>query len=427
MNQDSQFVVEVDRIGKQYRLGRDHADSLVDKCSEFLGRLVGNRSQSHIFKPKEFWALRDVSFQVKSGETFGIIGKNGAGKSTLLKLISRVIAPTSGQIILTGRIASLLEVGTGFHPDLTGLENIYMNASLLGMSRKEVASKLDDIVDFAGVSDFLGTPVKRYSSGMRVRLGFAVAAHLEPEILIIDEVLTVGDAEFQKKCLGKMQSVANEGRTVLFVSHNMAAVRSLCTRACLLDEGRLTAIGDTGEIVQAYLNANGYQSGWTKQYADSALIKLGEIHVARPLTFQVGTMDLGSCGVFSTEQPIEFQFEFIPLRPLNGFRAGIAVKSTEGLLLFGSNVHLDPIDSAAVGKPCLATCTMPGNLLNRGSYVVDVAIDCLAMGRETFEDQECVQFEVVDVLGHGDASEPLPGVIRPKLNWKLDLDRRVSP
>jgi lipopolysaccharide transport system ATP-binding protein len=419
ISEDASPVIRVERLGKRYRLGRDHADSLVDLFGHFWGRLTRTESTPQTPRRREFWAIKDVGFQVSAGEVFGIIGKNGAGKSTLLKLLSRVIAPTCGHIELTGRAASLLEVGTGFHPDLTGKENIYMNASLLGMSRMEVAQKYDQIVEFAGVKDFLGTPVKRYSSGMRVRLGFAVAAHLEPEILIIDEVLTVGDAEFQKKCLGKMQTVATEGRTVLFVSHNMAAVRSLCSRACFLEEGTMVAIGETDHIVQTYLAANGQQSGWRKIYPANQLIWIGGIGALQPNAFGVRVCDGESQGVFTTEQSILFSFEFVPKISLKHFRVGLAVKNSDGITMFGSNTALDELGPESVGISHTMQCRLPSEILNRGTYSVDLAVDCPTHTSESFRDEECIQFEVIDVQGHGVGSEPLPGVIRPKLSWKL--------
>src|SRR5437763_1479946 len=212
-------------------------------------------SNSQLPRTEEFWALRDINFSVRRGEVVGIIGRNGAGKSTLLKILSRITDPTEGRVKLKGRVASLLEVGTGFHPELTGRENIYLNGAILGMHRAEIRAKFDEIVAFAETEKFLDTPVKRYSSGMYVRLAFSVAAHLEPEILVIDEVLAVGDAEFQKKCLGKMESVARGGRTVLFVSHNMVAVRSLCSRSILLDQGNIIAEGEVGSTIDAYLTS----------------------------------------------------------------------------------------------------------------------------------------------------------------------------
>ena len=255
-------ALRVDGLGKRYRLGLTHAGTLSEVAARWTRRLRGRPAVEAPVdaapgadpsdKKGDFWALRDVSFEVQPGEVVGVIGRNGAGKSTLLKVLSRVTAPTTGTVEINGRVGSLLEVGTGFHPELTGRENVYMNATLLGMSKREVRAKLDEIVDFAGVEKFLDTPVKRYSSGMKVRLGFAVAAHLEPEVLIVDEVLSVGDAEFQKKCLGKMKDVAGQGRTVLFVSHNMAAVRALCSRGLLLDGGGVAVEGPLPVVVKGY-------------------------------------------------------------------------------------------------------------------------------------------------------------------------------
>ena len=254
-------ALRVRGLGKRYRLGLTHAGSLSQVASRWTRRLRGLPPEESLVDGAgrggenpagDFWALREVDLEVHPGEVVGVIGRNGAGKSTLLKILSRITAPTTGTVEIAGRVGSLLEVGTGFHPELTGRENVYMNATLLGMSKREVDAKLDEIVEFAGVGPFLDTPVKRYSSGMKVRLGFAVAAHLEPEVLIVDEVLAVGDAEFQAKCLGKMQDVAGEGRTVLFVSHNMGAVGDLCGRCVVLDAGRAALSADTDEALTFY-------------------------------------------------------------------------------------------------------------------------------------------------------------------------------
>lgn len=255
-------VIKVEHLSKEYRLGTIGTGYLFRDLQSTWARWRGKEDpNTRVFadnaaREGRFMALKDVSFEVKQGEVLGIIGRNGAGKSTLLKILSRVTTPTSGSIKVKGRIASLLEVGTGFHPELTGRENIFLNGAILGMSRTEVKAKFDEIVDFAGIEQFIDTPVKRYSSGMYVRLAFAVAAHLEPEILVVDEVLAVGDAEFQKKCLGKMKDVSGQGRTVLFVSHNMAAVRNLCGSAILLEKGQMKYSGRTEDVVEEYLKRN---------------------------------------------------------------------------------------------------------------------------------------------------------------------------
>ncbi len=240
-------VVEVEGIGKKYHIGMARSGDFRENFSRSLNHLMGKH-----LKAEEFWALKDISFDLEQGQAVGIIGKNGAGKSTLLKILSRITEPTKGKAVIRGRVSSLLEVGTGFHPELTGRENIFLNGTILGMTRKEVRTKFDEIVAFSGIEDFLDTPVKRYSSGMSVRLAFSVAAHLEPEIMIIDEVLAVGDADFQKKCIGKMGEVTRSGRTILFVSHNMAAVQSLCDHGILLSDGQIEYQGEVQECVKKY-------------------------------------------------------------------------------------------------------------------------------------------------------------------------------
>jgi len=318
-------IIEVDRLGKLYRLGAIGPTSLRDT----FARLFGTRGAK---KPPEtgsrageeantFWAVRDVSFDVQAGEVIGIIGRNGAGKSTLLKLLSRITEPTCGRAILRGRVASLLEVGTGFHPDLTGRENIYLNGAILGMRRTEIARKFDEIVAFAEIGPFLDTPVKRYSSGMYVRLAFAVAAHLEPEVLVIDEVLAVGDVAFQKKCLGKMQDVATLGRTVLFVSHNMGAVQSLCTRAVMLENGRVAAVGDTRSVLTRYLQHGGEDSDtWTRGAEDQT----GPLQLERAslqLTGETSRQELHVDMHFSTTAP--HRAAFVSVDVLNALGASV--------------------------------------------------------------------------------------------------------
>jgi lipopolysaccharide transport system ATP-binding protein len=253
----SDVMIRAENLGKHYRLGEtvDLKRTFRELLSGLPGHLARRMTRTDVRDSEWFWALKGIDLEIRRGEAVGIIGRNGAGKSTLLKILSRITAPTTGRIEIHGRVGSLLEIGTGFHPELTGRENIYLNGSILGMRKHEIARKFDEIVDFAGTEMFLDTPVKRYSSGMRVRLGFAVAAHLEPEILIVDEVLSVGDAEFRKKCMGKMEHVTGEGRTVLFVSHNMAAVRNLCSKAILLGQGMLEMTGPTPETITSYLNS----------------------------------------------------------------------------------------------------------------------------------------------------------------------------
>lgn len=276
---DSSLAVEATNLSKKYRLGTIGMSSLREDLSRWIGQKKQNTSteidtntdeidQSRMINDSEFWALNDLNFQIKKGEVAGLIGANGSGKSTLLKILSRITEPTKGNVKIRGKVASLLEVGTGFHPELTGRENIYINGAILGMSRREVDTKFDEIVEFAGVSDFIETPIKRYSSGMTVRLGFAVAAHLDPEILIVDEVLAVGDAAFQKKCIGKMQSIADLGRTIIFVSHQLAMIENLCSKCILMEKSKITGFDETKKIITKYNSSifKNNESGLTERY-----------------------------------------------------------------------------------------------------------------------------------------------------------------
>ena len=286
----SRKVIEFDNVGKQYVLGTIGTGTLSQDLNRWWARIRGKEDpflkigevndRTKKGESNFVWALKDINFSVDEGDVVGIIGKNGAGKSTLLKILSRVTSPTVGTIKVKGRIASLLEVGTGFHPEMTGRENIYMNGTIMGMTKTEIDRKLDEIVDFAGVEKYLDTPVKRYSSGMMVRLGFAIAAHLEPEILVVDEVLAVGDAEFQKKAIGKMQDVANgEGRTVLFVSHNMAAVKSLCKKGVVMENGQVALKGNIDDSLNYYLNNT--QQDFGKRIIDYVKIYKNTLHLSR--------------------------------------------------------------------------------------------------------------------------------------------------
>lgn len=283
----SDVVIKVENVGKQYRLGQVGTGTIMHDVNRWWYRVrgkedpylkIGDTNDRATKGTSDLvWALKDVSFELKRGQVLGIIGKNGAGKSTLLKILSRVTSPSTGDVKIKGRIASLLEVGTGFHPELTGRENIFLNGAILGMTKQEIRKKFDEIVDFSGVERYIDTPVKRYSSGMYVRLAFAVAAHLEPEILIVDEVLAVGDAEFQKKCMGKMKDVSGQGRTVLFVSHNMPSIRLLCNTCMFMEKGRLRSIGDTDSIIAEYLSDSRLQGGNADEIPeDLSLYNTGE-------------------------------------------------------------------------------------------------------------------------------------------------------
>ena len=320
---------------------------------------------SQLSDKEDFWALKDIDFEIKRGEVVGIIGRNGAGKSTLLKILSRITEPTTGRITLRGRVASLLEVGTGFHPELTGRENIYLNGAILGMTKAEIRSKFDEIVAFAEIEKFLDTPVKRYSSGMYVRLAFAVAAHLEPEILIVDEVLAVGDAQFQKKCLGKMQDVARGGeRTVLFVSHNMGAVRSLCHTGILLAQGQLVAHGEMEQVIGCYLQNSSSSSEFRVVKNENSYITGCEVRTPGAMASET----------FFTSDEIEVAVRYRNERQINGLRTGFNIAQADGTILLGCT----PEDEG------FSTCTEPGeheavgrlaaNHLLKGAYKINAAV-----------------------------------------------------
>lgn len=323
------IAISVEGLSKCYLVGHNNkADANATLRDQIAANLRGlarktrdmakGRQIVHGDTVEEFWALRDVSFQIPRGARVGILGRNGAGKSTLLKLLSRITEPTDGRIKINGRVASLLEVGTGFHPELTGRENIFLNGAILGMSRREIQRKFDEIVEFAEVERFLDTPVKRYSSGMYVRLAFAVAAHLEPEILIVDEVLAVGDSEFQKKCLGKMDAVSQSGRTVLFVSHNMLAVQKLCQTALLLESGRLSMAGSVDDCINKYLVAAG-----TSDYSSNT-------DNSRPMITDIRLLTLEP----RIDREIEIAVSWHLPEPLPGLKIGVGINTLEGLRVF---------------------------------------------------------------------------------------------
>jgi len=359
-------AIEIESLGKRYLLtaanqrSRQHSyTALRDVIAERVKGLLTRKGASTP-RIEEFWALDDVSFTVNHGDRIGIIGRNGAGKSTLLKILSRITEPTRGRITINGRVASLLEVGTGFHPELTGRENIFLNGAILGMTHAEIRRRFDEIVAFAEVEKFLETPVKRYSSGMYVRLAFAVAAHLEPEILIVDEVLAVGDAEFQKKCLGKMEQVSKEGRTVLFVSHDMHSISLLTSRAVFLERGRVAAIGPTAEVVAAYLS---HGAGKEAEYMSPANQDRPSITQIRVQTSESGQFQI--CG-----KPIRFEFELHSPRPLRGASFSFSIVGADQR----RQVHLWTFDSE---RPMLReagrvrlVCEIPKLRLYMGGYSV---------------------------------------------------------
>jgi len=384
----SDIAIKVEELSKLYKIGTSTKGSL----SETLTNLFSNSKTSE--KEIDFWALKDISFEVKKGEVVGVIGRNGAGKSTLFKILSRITEPTTGKIEINGRVSSLLEVGTGFHPELTGRENIFLNGTILGMKRTEIKSKFDEIVAFSGIEKFIDTPVKRYSSGMYVRLAFAVAAHLEPEILIIDEVLAVGDGEFQKKCLGKMEDVSRkDGRTILFVSHDMGAISKLCQKAQLLDKGRLIAMSNVSEIVDLYLNKNAsVKSGeitWPNSIAPGdETSKLISIKI-----FQNGRIISGHIDI-TKEFIIEVNYE--TYINFNDFAIGMLILNAKGDIVlhssdsFGVNAQSTPFRQIGSWK---SKCKIKPFSLNIGSYYLLIVGD-VPNQRLIFSSENDISFTV---------------------------------
>ncbi|MBA2708591.1 MAG: ABC transporter ATP-binding protein [Gemmatimonadaceae bacterium] len=413
-------VIAVENLGKVYKLGNISSRTLRDDVGRMLARIGGNggaatngtpvtraRREGNLFR-----ALQDINFEVAHGEALGIIGQNGAGKSTLLKILSRVTAPTTGSVKVKGNVVSLLEVGTGFHPDLTGRENIFLNGAILGMSRREILAKFDEIVDFSGVEEFIDTPVKRYSSGMYVRLAFAVAAHLEPEILIMDEVLAVGDAAFQRKCLGKMGEAAKQGRTVLFVSHNMVAVQSLCSRALLLVDGRIAANGPSSEVVPQYLASGFAEANAERVWSDASTAPGNDLVRITAISATPGS-DLHD-DLISMQSPVLVEMEYLRLQADKVFHLELHLVNQEEVVLFYASPGLCPSAPGAYRS----RCTIPGDLLNSGGYRLKVML-VEDESRAVWLDEATTSFSVEDLVERKVGwMARRPGVIYPPLQWE---------
>ena len=397
------------------RISTKNKKELVE-IREIRGEKNFGVNSSNSWQEDTIWALKDVSFEVRRGEVVGIIGRNGAGKSTLLKILSRITKPTEGYAEIHGRVGTLLEVGTGFHPELTGRENIYLSGAILGMRKAEIERKFDEIVAFAEIEKFIDTPIKHYSSGMYVRLAFAVAAHLEPEILLVDEVLAVGDAAFQKKCLGKMGDVAKEGRTVLFVSHNMTAVKSLCKEGMLLREGIISCSGEINQVVNTYLATD--RSAVLEQSWDTIESAPGNqiVRVKCIKLMPVGEVENSHLTV---RTPFQVRFEFWALQPAL-FNLSMHVKSISGETIFAVP---SPRVDCQVGT-IQFTCNVPGDLMNDGVYSIMMMIvkDSAAL----FVLDDAVVFEVHDVERTGNWLGKWPGAVRPKFGWEYQVIPSVN-
>lgn len=423
-------IIRVENVGKRYRLGSRKAayGTLRDVIAGTVrSSLAGRRNGSN--SANTLWALKDVSFEIQPGEVVGIVGRNGAGKSTLLKLLSRVTEPTTGRIELYGRLGSLLEVGTGFHPELTGGENIYLNGAILGMTRSEIKRKFDEIVAFADVERFIETPVKHYSSGMYLRLAFAVAAQLEPEILLVDEVLAVGDANFQKKCMGKMGEVAKQGRTILFVSHNMTAINQLCPHTLMLSDGRIARFGNTSEVVAEYLKTGSDRGGELTWENSPSAPGSDRVRLRAVRILSRGQI----CAQVDIDQETSVEVDFWNYAPnIANLCVNIYVLDSVGNVVL-STANTPNANSTPDGwfeqdhEPGLhrARCTLPANFLNQGRYYISVYLVTLGPLSIEVDAPQVIAFDVFDtgVMREPGGGSHWPGAVRVRLPWRTTFVR----
>jgi lipopolysaccharide transport system ATP-binding protein len=417
-------AIEAQELSKRYRIGQMQAayGTLRDSLARTAQRLVSREDEEEP-EPQEIWALRDVSFSVREGEVLGVVGRNGAGKSTLLKVLTRITTPTSGRATIRGRVGSLLEVGTGFNPELTGRENVFLNGSILGMKRREIQRKLPEIVEFSGIEKFIDTPVKRYSSGMYVRLAFSVAAHLEPEILLVDEVLAVGDAEFQQRCLGRLEDLSGTGRTVLFVSHNMQAINQLCDRAIWLEDGRVLEDGNSSDVVSSYLHS-ALGSGSRISWPDDESAPGDDL--ARLLAVRAVDEDGNPVDALDVRRPVWIEIGFRVLRVGPPVFGKIKLYDGQGNVAFNAmDIGPQGDESSEPGR-YLVTARIPGNFLNEGRVSIEAGVYTLHAPKlhPRAWKPDAVSFTVYDP-GDGDSARgrftgQLRGVVRPLLDWSVE-------
>ena len=414
------IAIHVEKLSKKYKLGAMYERQ--DTLRDFLVSMVRSPFRKRpVSDNQTLWALKDISFDIERGSAIGIVGRNGAGKSTLLKVLSRVTDPTSGIGEIRGRVGSLLEVGTGFHPELTGRENIYLNGAILGMKRTEIEKKFDEIVDFSEVAKFIDTPVKRYSSGMYLRLAFAVAAHLEPDILVVDEVLAVGDAEFQRKCLGKMSDVAEQGRTVLFVSHNMSAILRLTTETLVMEKGKIVKRAPSNEAVDYYLSSGFVETGERIWDVDEIPENAAPF---RPKALRIKNEQGLVVNTIRSTEDMTIELEYQLDEPVTGLRVGFYLMSARGEFIFTTFDTDEPqmYDRFSVREPGLyySRCKIPADTFNEGRFVVGINASTYRI-RRYFQDERAITFNIDPAGAPGmQWPEQRLGPTRPRLNWEIE-------